>query len=263
MLTIFAMTESERRLVFALIMIVLLLVVLAGFIGWWIYRVMKWQGKKMDNLVHDVVVTRIITDSKSLQKYGRKKSFAYFFKQAWIPVLLIAVAFLILLINDLIIDDFHYNVFNTDTGIATLFFLWDFDDPDIYTTVFRMRVLAHWPELTHTPTFVVDAITSYLFIPICGVGMVWFLVCVQCLVSREWRLRTLCQKVFDKSLEGYNQNTAIGAASGSANNPTITADNMDQYMNQQNSNNNATDSANERPPIGGDSSTNNNGQNNT
>lgn len=253
------MTESERRLIFALIMIVLLLVVLAGFIGWWIYRVMKWQGKKMDNLVHDVVVTRIITDSKSLRVYGRKKSFAYFFKQAWIPVLLIAIAFLILLINDIIIDDFHYNVFNTDTGIATLFFLWDFDDPDIYTTVFGMRVLAHWPELTHTPTFVVDAITSYLFIPICGVGMVWFLVCVQGLVARMWRLRTLCDKVFDKSLEGYNQNAAMSAAAAGPNNPKITADNVDQYTAAQNSQNNNTNSDNERPPLGGDSSSNSNG----
>ncbi len=253
------MTESERRLIFAIIMIVLLLVVLAGFIGWWIYRVMKWQGKKMDNLVHDVVVTRIITDSKSLKVYGRKKSFAYFFKQAWIPVVLIAVAFLILLINDIIISDFHYNVFNTDTGIATLFFLWDFDDPDIYTTVFGMRVLAQWPAVTHTPTFVVDAITSYLFIPICGVGMVWFMVCVQCLVSRWWRLRTLCDKVFDKSLEGYNQNSSI---TGGNTGLKVTADNMDQIVTAQqaqNTTSNTPSDSNERPPIGSDSSTNNNG----
>ncbi|MCD8203801.1 MAG: hypothetical protein LUB56_01580 [Coprobacillus sp.] len=262
MLTVFAMTESERRLIFAIIMIVLLLVVLAGFIGWWIYRVMKWQGKKMDNLVHDVVVTRIITDSKSLKAYGRKKSFAYFFKQAWIPVLLIAVAFLILLINDLIIKDFHYNVFNTETGIATLFFLWDFDDPDIYTTVFGMRVIAQWPAVTHTPTFVVDAITSYLFIPICGVGMVWFMVCVQCLVSRWWRLRTLCDKIFDKSLEGYNQNAAIMGASGAGTGMKVTADNMDQVAAQQQAQSTTQANSsenNERPPIGSDSSNSNKG----
>ena len=77
------LTENDKIFISALLLVIILLFVICGFIGMWIVRLMKWQGKKMDTLVHDVVVTKVITNKKHLGQYGRKKNWRLFFFQSW------------------------------------------------------------------------------------------------------------------------------------------------------------------------------------
>ncbi len=250
MIPIFAaISENDRRLILALVIVVFLVIVLLGYIGMWIRNVMRWQGKRMDTLVHDAVVTKVITDKEHLNRYGRQKNWAYFFKQSWIPMLLMIVAVLILIIYDAAIEDWSYNPFNVETGFGSICFLWDFSDDSIYSTWFGLRIISSWPPLSHSPEFVLAALPSYFMIPIFFTGAVWYLVSVQCWVSRIWRLRHLCNSIFDKSLENYNADTGLNnGLGGSINNPTITAENVDVIKNTQE----GDASTNERPPIGGD-----------
>ncbi len=253
------LSENDKRLIFALLLILILVFVLIGFIGMWITKVMKWQGKKMDTLVHDAVVTRVITDRKHLLKYGRKKNFRYFYKQAWIPLLLIVISFIILLITCLIRMDFNYNIFDYHkTGIGTILYIWDFNDPDIYVEWFGINIIANWPPLIHEPTFEVEAIGSYLFVPTFLVGAVWYLIVIQCLIARSFRLRRLSQSIFEKSLEGYNQNDInnqlLGLMGGVATNMV----NNKQNEQTQNASQNEQQNYIERPPLGGGQNNNNN-----
>ena len=59
-----SLSENDKRLIFALLLVFILVFVLIGYIGFLITRVMKWQGKKLDHVVADPVVTRVITDKK-------------------------------------------------------------------------------------------------------------------------------------------------------------------------------------------------------
>ena len=203
------LTENDKRIIIAICLVIILIFVLIGFIGSVIARVMRWQGRKCDTLVSDVVVNRIVTTPHQLRVYARKKNIRYFIKQAWIPIILIIVGVVIIVIHNAVIKDWSYNPFNITDGFGTLFFVWDFKDPDSYTTVFGIKVMASWPPLANEPHFAVEALASYFAVPILLTGALWYLVAAQAYLARSIRAFKLSKQVFEKSLEGFNQNTPI------------------------------------------------------
>ena len=205
MITLLQLTENDKRVILAVLLLVVLVFVLIGFIGSIIVRVMKWQGKQIDTLCHDVVVTRVITTEKAFKKYARRKNWKTFYKESWLPLVILLVAFLVLLITMMIKKDFTYNIFDyKKTGFPTIFFLWDFSD--CFQSFFGVKLLAKWPtEFINKPHFEVDAIPSYIFAPLFLVGSIWYLITVQRLIARTIRIRRLVDTVYSKSLENYNQ----------------------------------------------------------
>ena len=93
--TLITLSDNDKRIIFSVLLILILVIVLIGVLGYALYRIMKWQSKKMDSLVHDVIVTKVITDRKAFIKYGRYKNWALYFKQAYIPLLIIIFSFII------------------------------------------------------------------------------------------------------------------------------------------------------------------------
>lgn len=204
MFSLIALSENDKRLIFALLIVLILVFVLIGYIGFLITRVMKWQGKKLDSLVADPVVTHVITTRKHFYRYARKKNWRLFFKQSYIAILIMVTGALVLLIRDAIAKDFAYNVINHQkTGFGTLLFVWDFSG------CFKrdgISLVLNWPTLINTPHFEVNAIVSYIFMISMIVGGIWYLVSLQALIARTIRMYQLSTKVFEKSLDGFNQN---------------------------------------------------------
>ena len=203
------LTETDKRILIALCLVLILVFVLIGLLGSLIIRTMKWQAKKCDTLVSDVVVYKIVTTPKQLKKYARKKNGRYFLKQAWIPIIFILVGVITIIIHNAVTKNWAYNPFNSTDGFSTLLFLWDFKDPDSYTTVFNLKVLAKWPPLYNEPHFVVEGIYSYIAVPFLVVGSIWYLVVAQAYLARTIRMHRLAKQVFEKSLEGFNGNTQV------------------------------------------------------
>ena len=203
------LSENDKRILIAICLVIILVFVLIGFIGSIVARIMKWQGKKCDTLVSDVVVNHIVTTPHQLRTYARKKNTRYFIKQAWIPVILILAGVLIIIIHNAVTKDWSYNPFNIQDGFGTLLFVWDFKDPDSYTKVFGMTVMASWPPLANEPHFEVDALAAYFAIPMLLVGAFWYLIIAQAYLARTIRAFKLSHQVFEKSLEGFNQNTPV------------------------------------------------------
>lgn len=203
------LSENDKRIIIALLLILILIFVLIGLIGSLIVKTMKWQGKKCDTLVSDVVTNHIVNTPHQLRVYARKKNIRYFIKQAWLPIIFIIVGVSLLVIRNLINQDWSYNPFNKDDGFGTLLFIWDFENPDYYTTIFGLKVLAEWPGLINSPHFVLEALFAYISIPLMFVGAIWYLVVAQAYLARTIRAYKLSKQVFEKSLEGFNQNTPI------------------------------------------------------
>lgn len=203
------LSENDKRIIIAICLVVILVFVIIGLLGSLIIRTMKWQAKKCDTLVSDVVVNRIISEPKHLRRYARKKNGRYFLKQAWIPILLMTIGAIVLVIHNSVFNNWLYNPFNQTDGFSSLLFLWDFSDADSYTVVFGMKVLAKWPPLMNEPHFVVDAIYSYIAVPLLIVGAIWYIVAAQAYLARTIRAWKLSKQVFEKSLEGFNQNSPI------------------------------------------------------
>ena len=202
-----SLSENDKRLIFALLLVFILVFVLIGYIGFLITRVMKWQGKKLDHIVADPVVTRVITDKKHFIRYARKKNWRLFFKQSWIGIAILATGSLVLLIRDLAMHDFAYQVFDyKTTGFGTILFIWDFSK----CFQFNNGLVLNWPVLINTPQLVAEAWASYVFVTCLIVGGIWYLIALQSLISRTIRMYHLSTSAFEKTLEGFNQNQQAG-----------------------------------------------------
>ena len=213
-----SLSENDKRLILALLLVLILFFVLIGYLGLLITKVMKWQGKRLDAEVADVLVTRVITDRKHFLPYARKKNWRIFFKSAVIPILILLTAFLVLLIRNIIAQDFSYNPFNHHDGFGTLLFLWNFQDPDSYTKVFGLTVLSQWPPLINEPHVVAEAWCGYVFVPLLFIGGLWYLWVLQSLISRTIRMYKLARTAFSKNLDNFNQTDALSQAINNANN---------------------------------------------
>ncbi len=202
-----SLSETDKRVIFVLLLLIIITLVIFGYIGLLITRVMRWQGRRVDQFTHDVVVTKVIDNKKDFVRYARKKNWVWFFKQAWKPLTIILLAFILLIIHNAVTRDWSYDVFDHEkTGFGTLLFIWDFNDPDIYKEFFGIKLIADWPPIISTPHWEWDAWCSYIFVPAVFIGGGWYLVALQCVVARTIRIYQLKHSVFDKSLENYNQN---------------------------------------------------------
>ena len=201
------LSENDKRILIALFLVLILVFVIIGILGSLIVRTMKWQGKKCDTLVSDVVTYHVVTTPHQLRKYARKKNTRYFIKQAWIPIIFIIVGVLVLVIRGIITGDWSYDPFNMENGFGTLIFAWDFANDAYYKTLFDIKLLAEWPALTNTPHFVIEGIYAYISIPAIFIGGIWYLVVAQAYLARTIRAVKLSKKVFEKSLENFDQNT--------------------------------------------------------
>ena len=198
-----ALSENDKRFIFAILIVLILVFVLIGYIGFLVTKVMKWQGKKLDTIVADPVVTRVITDKHHFIRYARKKNWRLFFKQSYIAILILLFAAIILIIRDAIYRDFSYNPFNKDNGFGTLLFVWDF------SVCFRregISLILNWPALVNTPHFVWEAWGGYLFTVALLIGGIWYIIALQALIARTIRMFQLSTSAFEKNLDGFNQN---------------------------------------------------------
>ena len=200
-----SLSDNDKRLIFSLLLIVIIVLVLIGVLGYVLFRLMKWQSKKMDTLVHDVVVYKVVTDKKHFVRYGRIKNWALFFKQAYIPLIIIVVAFIVLVIHNSITNNWAYNPFSTYDGFGTVFFTWKFSGKYIGGTLIRFAELV----VDNTPHLIDKAWAGYIFGPLVIVGGLWYLIAIACLLSRTVLLYKRSREVFEKSLDGYRQNETI------------------------------------------------------
>lgn len=205
--TLISLSDNDKRIIFSLLLILIVAIVLIGLLGYILYRIMKYQSKKMDSLVHDVVVTKVITNKKSFIKYGRYKNWALYFKQAYIPILIIIFAFIVLIVHNSITGNWAYNPFSTYDGFGTIFFTWK--NSGEYTS----GALIKFAKLTvdNTPHLINIAWAGYIFGPCVIVGGTWYFIVASSLLSRTILLYKRGQEIFEKSLEGYRQSEAINS----------------------------------------------------
>ena len=203
--TLITLSDNDKRIIFSLLLILIIVIVLIGVLGYILYRVMKWQAKRMDTLVHDVIVTKVITDKKAFIKYGRYKNWALYFKQAYIPLLIIIFSFIILIIHNSVTGNWAYNPFSTYDGFGTIFFTWKPSGEYTEGTLIKFAKLV----VDNHPHLIDIAWAGYIFGPSILVGGTWYLIVAAALLARTILLYKRSRDVFEKSLEGYNQTEAI------------------------------------------------------
>ena len=194
------LTENDKRIIFVLLAVFILILVLIAYIGYLVTIVMKWQGKKINNYVTDVVVNGVITNEKDFKRYAKRKNLLVFYHQARIPALILAAAIVFYIVASSIVG--YQNPFDYHTGFGTLFFIWDFSTI-ITKPEGGVGILINWPELINSPHIVKEAWVSYVFIPIAFIGGIWYLLTVQAFIARFLQINKLAQKIFTEQIENY------------------------------------------------------------
>ena len=196
------LTENDKRFLLAFVLLFLLIFVIIGFIGLLIERIMKFQAKRASQMMNKVVRAGVITKPKHFRVFGLKKNTRLFFKQSWIPFLIMTVGSIVFLIyaatRNFDIDLLDYN----KKGFTTILFLWNNDAPT--TDFFGMTIISGWPSLKNTPHFEAEAWGTYVFGISMIVGGVWFLVLVQAFISRQIKIWKLSKTVFSGNLDNFN-----------------------------------------------------------
>ncbi len=205
MFTLISLSENDKRVLVAILLVFFLILAIVGLIGSLIVKIMRKQGDKIESLCHDVVITRVVDTEKGFKKYARKKNWQTFYKESRIPLLILLIAGIIYLLCCIILNQWPYDLFDyNETGFNTLFYIWDFSD--CYTSFFGIQIISSWPTATfNTPHFEVSAIGSYIFVPAFLVGAIWYLVTVQAFIARMMRIRKLAHSIYVKKLDTYNQ----------------------------------------------------------
>ena len=194
------LTENDKRIIFVLLAVLIILLVLVAYIGYLVTVVMKWQGKKINNYVTDVVVNHVITNEKDFKRYAKRKNLLVFYHQARIPALILLAAIIFYIVASSITG--YKDPFNRYTGFGTLFFIWDFSTI-ISKPESGVGVLINWPQLINRPHIVGEAWISYIFVPFALVGGLWYLFTVQAFIARYLQINKLAQKIFAEQIENF------------------------------------------------------------
>ena len=221
------LTDNDKRLIICLLLIFILVFVLAGFVGLLVQKIMRFQGKRADDMLFNVVKTGVITKPSKLRSYGYRKNVQLFFKQVWIPICIMLFGTITYFICSAsygyLINLHDYGpsidgeiVTSGGEGWTTLFFVWDLKNP-MHGIFFGMNIISGFPLLSK-PHFEVVAIPSYIFFFTMVIGGIWYFVAVQAYIARGYRIWKLSKTVFNKSLENVTGNdlplTKGGASMG-------------------------------------------------
>lgn len=197
------LSESDKKVLIALTIILVILFVLIGLLGIAVKKTMEYQAKRADTFMHDVTVTHVVTTPHEFRVLGRKKNHRLYYKQSLIPFGVILLAFLIWVIYSWAANTWSENIF---VSFSDLLFIWDFSDPSIYTDFFNLTIIKQWPALIHGPTFQIEHLAAYFEIPLLFGGVIAYLVMTQAFIARSIQLQRRSRDVFSKSLEGYKAN---------------------------------------------------------
>ncbi len=211
MINLIKLSENDKRLIIVLLLVFILVFIIVGYLSLLVKKIMKIQGDKMEDMVHDVVVTGVILDSKKLVKFGIKKNHRQLFKDSWIPFLIMLTSSLVLLFTCLIRNNWAISILDYKSeGVGTLFHIFDWDNAP-RSNFFGMELISDWPEVISSPHWSNEAIPSYIFFFGMLAGGIWFLYDVQAYIARFYRLIKLSKTVFNKSLENFDPDTVARA----------------------------------------------------
>lgn len=200
------LSETDKRALIIFLILAIVVLLLVALIGFAVRKAISYQMKHMDTLMHDVTVTHVVSTPKEFKRVARIKNNRLFYRQSLIPFLIALVGLIIWIITSLAKSNWGINPFEESRD---LLFAYDMEEEGLFVTVFGVRLLSHWPTVSHAPEFVVEHLPSYLE-AICFItAAIYYLVICQAYFSRFAMAERRARTVFEKSLEGYNANQEI------------------------------------------------------
>lgn len=199
MISFIKLSENDKRLIIVLLLVIILLFVIVGYIAVLVKKIMKFQAKKADDMLHDVVASVVITSESKLLRFGIRKNWRVFFKYSYIPFLIMLSAVTLLILYCLFSGNWGYNIWDYEKeGFNTLFYVHDWSE---FFKADSEGIAIKWPVLVSSPHLSGEAWVSYIFVPAMFIGGAWFLFEVQGYIARSFRIMKLSRTAFRKTME--------------------------------------------------------------
>ena len=200
--TSFLLLISEKtKMILTVVAIILLvfivLFLILGLVGKLIESTMEIQGKKVDRYMTNVVISRICDNPKEFDKIAKLKNKICFFRSSIAPIIIGIFAFLTWLIYHIAIGgEWDQSIFDTKTGILSLFYIFDFSKAKYVPPLgFDGIAISNRPHFVEWP-----AIINYFVFILGLISIVWYLINVQAYVARLYRIKKLKQTIYSKDL---------------------------------------------------------------
>lgn len=204
------LTENDKRMILMFVLLIIAALSLLILLALLIEKIGKSQAKRIDTLMHDVVVTGVVDSKKKFIRIALKKSKIYFYRHARIPMLILFCWGISTLIFCLTYPGATFGGLYTDYekyGLATIFTIYDLENP-IMTDFFGwFEIVTGYGDPISTPHFSVDALFAYISIPVFFVGGIWLLIDIQGMLARAIRTFRLANKIYSKNLDNVKYNS--------------------------------------------------------
>ena len=196
--------ENDRRALIIVVVLLIALLLLISIIGMGIRWIVTKQAETADTLMYEVATNSVVMSPQAYRRLGYKKSFRLFFRSTQIPLLITLTGILVWVIVAGIQDSWDRNIFE---DFLDLFFLWHYEDPDNYATIFGVTLLAKWPEpFADHPRFILEHLGSYFAVPLILGGAGAYLFFAQGYLVRTITIWNRSHTIYSKSLKDFKAN---------------------------------------------------------
>lgn len=189
-------TQTWLKAILIIFLVLILVFAIFGFLGNLIEKTMKFQGKKVDYYMTNVVISRVCDKPKDFVRVAKLKNRICFFKASITPLIFLALSLITWVSYHTATGNWAESIFDTKTGIGTLFYIFDFSNVK-YIPPLGFEGIA----VSNTPHFLTNqSITNYIIFTFLAVGVIWYLVNVQAYVARLYRISSLRKSIYSKDL---------------------------------------------------------------
>lgn len=198
------LSETDKRLIIGLFLLAILVFLIIGLIYDSFKSLMDRQGKKIDAMMNLPVSSGLIMSKKQFRKVASYKSDVQFYHTFSRIVLLALFSGVIHLIYFLVMDiafELPNNIWDTTTGISTLFYTFDWANMP-RSNFFGLNLPSDWPAVINRPHFELMAIGSYVVAPLYVVCIFGAFMTILAYLSRTLRIRKLAKLLFSADLSG-------------------------------------------------------------
>ncbi len=199
MIALIKLSESDRRVLIALCLVLIILLVLFGYFVKLIRYILKKKADFVDNSMYDLLDANVILNKKHFRKVSFEKNRRKFYFEARLPVFFILLSLFMIFIYLCVagFDLEFISFYNRE-----LAFKLDWSESGDILLGF-IPVFAEWPKIVKTPVFHfnrIEAWLTYLF----DLGMLYgtahFLICSIFYLARNYRTLTLSSEYFKKDV---------------------------------------------------------------
>lgn len=198
MMFLVKLSESDKRILISLLLILILLFVLIGYLVKFIKYLLRVQGDYVEKSMYDILDAELITDKNHFFKVSWEKNTRKFYFSARLPILILIILFTIVIIYQTIIENYSWEFFSFYLKEAAFKLDWPKQE------FFGLTIISDWPSIAKPSVFYFDKFDAWLtyLVTLAGTyAIIHFILCSISLLARNIRTIKVGNEYFKKDLD--------------------------------------------------------------